>query len=83
VRPDTIAAAAFEPGVADIDVAALHQGFLKRLRRRGGQLVVSAPVSALAFDGRAWTATVGGERWRAPIVVNAAGAWGDVVGAMA
>jgi D-arginine dehydrogenase len=83
IRPEHIAAAAFEPGVADIDVAALHQGFLARLRRRGGRLVLKAPVTALKHDGRAWDVTAGNERWTAPVVVNAAGAWGDTVAALA
>jgi D-arginine dehydrogenase len=83
VRPEWVGAAAYEPGVADIDVAALHQGFLRLFRRRGGRLVVKAPVGAVAREASGWRVSAGGETWSTPVVVNAAGAWGDVVGALA
>ncbi|QLP96430.1 MAG: FAD-binding oxidoreductase [Rhodoblastus sp.] len=83
IRAELIAAACYEPGVADMDVAAIHQGFLRGLRRRGGTLICRAPATSFARVSGLWTVHAGGERYRAPIVVNAAGAWGDVVGALA
>lgn len=83
IRPEHIAAAAFEPGVTDIDVAALHQGFLRRFRRRGGVIALKAPVVAMRHDGHLWHVTAGNETWTARTVVNAAGAWGDVVASLA
>lgn len=83
IRAELIGAAAYEPGVADMDVATIHQGFLQGLRRRGGRLICKAPVTALARDAGIWTVTAGAETHQAPIVVNAAGAWGDVIGRMA
>jgi len=83
IRADRIAAACYEPGVADMDVAAIHQGFLRGLRRRGGALVCGARASAFDRLDGAWTVAAGAERYQAPVVVNAAGAWGDVVAALA
>lgn len=83
VRPERIVAAAYEPGVSDIDVAALHQGFLKRFRRRGGKLALKAPVTALVRKDGVWHVTAGNESYVAPVVVNAAGAWGDEIGHLA
>lgn len=83
LRPEVVGVAALEPGVTDMDVAAIHQGFLGLFRRRGGVIRLNAPVTALARDGRGWRATVGGETVLAGVVVNAAGAWGDDLARMA
>lgn len=83
IRPETVAAAALEPGVTDMDVAAIHQGFLRGFRRRGGTIRQAQPVAALTRDGGGWRLTAGGEEIAAEVVVNAAGAWGDVVAGMA
>ena len=61
----------------DIDVAALHAGYLGGARRAGVRLVVDARVTGLARDGAGWRiATTAGEIV-ADIVVDAAGAWAD------
>jgi D-arginine dehydrogenase len=83
IRPEVVAAAAFEPGVTDMDVAAIHQGFLRGLRQRGGEIRRAAPVSELAREGAGWRIRAGGELLHAGIVINAAGAWGDVLATMA
>ena len=73
----------YEPRGGDLDVDAILQGFLRQLRRRGGRVLGNHRVTALACHGGAWRAEAGGERFRAPVVVNAAGAWADPVAAMA
>ncbi len=83
LNPDYVAAAIFEPGAEDIDVHALHGGYLRGLRRRGGRLVTGAEVRALARQDGAWVAETRAGRYAAPIVVNAAGAWCDVVAGLA
>ena len=50
------AALIHEPAAEDIDVHALHGGFLRGLRRRGGRLVTDAEVQALSREGGAWVA---------------------------
>ena len=83
VRPEAAAAALYEAGAMDIDVDALHQGFLRRLRRAGGQVVGEAPVTMLARTAGRWIATTPQGRFGAPIVVDAAGAWADRIAATA
>jgi D-arginine dehydrogenase len=83
LRPQGAAAALYEPGAMDIDVDALHQGFLRRLRRAGGQLVTNAPVTALTRTADRWIAVTPQGDFSAPIVVNAAGAWADRVAVLA
>ena len=81
--PDYVAGALYEPSAEDIDVHALHGGFLRGLRRRGGRLVTGARVEALARSGGEWTVETPVGRFVAPVVVNAAGAWADVVAGLA
>ncbi|MEM8707309.1 MAG: FAD-binding oxidoreductase [Actinomycetota bacterium] len=82
LRPE-IAGALWEPDSKDIDVAGYHQSFVQRFRAAGGRIVTSAPVRTLTrADGR-WNVVAGDHTLDAPVVVNAAGAWGDRVGALA
>jgi len=83
LKPDAFAYVAYERDILDMDVAAIHQGFLRGLKARGGQVICDAPVQRLERIGRTWHAESGETLVRAPVVVNAAGAWGDVIAAMA
>jgi D-arginine dehydrogenase len=74
--------ALFEPGCADIDVAALHAAFLKQFRRRGGTIRTGTRLVSARRDGDAWKVTLAdGSTLTAGILVNAAGAWADSVAA--
>jgi D-arginine dehydrogenase len=79
LRLDHVIGAIFEPDAMDIDVHELHQGYLRRLRQRGGRVITDAEVRALARQNGGWIAATPAGNFAAPIVVNAAGAWADVV----
>jgi D-arginine dehydrogenase len=85
LRPDYAVAAAIEEDAFDMDVAALHQGYLRQLRARGGVLALRHRGAGRIERRKAhWeVATSAGAVFRAPVVVNAAGAWGDAVAAIA
>ena len=83
LREDYVAGAVLEPEAEEIDVAALHQGFLRGLRARGGTLMTEAAVTALAHARGLWHAETPAGAYCAPVVVNAAGAWCDAVAARA
>ena len=83
LREDYVAGAVLEPEAEEIDVAALHQGFLRGLRARGGTLMTEAAVTALARARGLWHAETPAGAYCAPVVVNAAGAWCDAVAARA
>lgn len=79
-----LAGALHEPDAMDIDVNALHQGFLRLCREQGGEVRTDAGVTALARLPGGWTATLaGGERVSARVIINAAGAWADQVAQLA
>jgi len=83
LRPGKVLGAVYEPEAADMDVHAIHQGYLRGLRRAGGRVVCDAEVTALARVGGLWRAQAGGRVYEAPVVLNAAGAWADMVAALA
>ena len=72
-------------GIADrngirLDPHALLQGFLRQLRGRGGDLHTGQRLDRAEWRSGAWQVTTeAGGSFSAPILVNAAGAWGDVV----
>ena len=83
LRPEYLGGAVLEPEALDLDVAGLHQAFVRGLRREGGEVRLSSPVTKLSRDNSHWKIEMGADRLMADMVVNAAGAWGDVVGEMA
>ena len=83
LRPDYIAGAVLEPDSMDIDVHAVHQGFLRGLRARGGRVVNDAGVEALTRQGGEWQVTTPAGRFTAPVLIDCAGAWCDEVAALA
>lgn len=83
LAPGVVRAAALTAGAADIDTDALHRGYVRGLRARGGAVRTAAPVTAITRDGSGWRIVAGGAVLRAGEVVDAAGAWADEVAALA
>ncbi len=84
LRPDVLAGGLHEIDAMDIDVGALHQGFLRMCRAAGGDVRTDAEVVGLERRADGWTVRlVDGETVGAAVVINAAGAWGDQIAAMA
>ena len=83
LRPEKVIGAVLEPDAADMDVHALHQGYLRGLRRAGCNVVSDAPVTALRRSAGQWQVEAAGEVYAAPVLVNAAGAWADDIARLA
>jgi D-arginine dehydrogenase len=84
LRPGYLAGAALEEDAFDMDVAAIQQGYLRMLRANGGTLALRHRAGRIERRGDAWhieTANAGD--FRAPVLVNAAGAWGDDIASLA
>lgn len=71
--------AIWEPGCADIDVAALHQAYLRSARRQGARLVTGARLERAERQSDGWHLSTTAGDFAAGRLVNAAGAWGDAV----
>jgi D-arginine dehydrogenase len=83
LRADYVDAAIWKPKVMDIDVHALLLGFLRGARKRGAEIRNSCEVLALKRGARGWTITTSAGEVESRIVVDAAGAWADVLARMA
>ncbi len=86
LRPEAVATALHEADSKEIDVHALHEGFLRGLRHRGGEIALDAEVQSLRRPegkGQSWRIETADESYEAPVVINAAGAWADEIAKMA
>jgi D-arginine dehydrogenase len=79
LRRALLLGAVYEPDACDIDVHALHQGYLKGLRRHGGTLLCDAEATAIERHAGQWQVQAGAREHHAPVLINAAGAWCDEV----
>jgi len=80
LRADQLIGSLWDPESTDIDVHALHQAYLRGFRRAGGTLRCDAELqTAQHEDGRWRLQLADGTRISAAVLVNAAGAWGDVL----
>ena len=83
LRDGYIVSAALETASADLDVNGLHQGWLRKLRAHGGRLLVNAEVNTVEHTGAAWKVVTPEHTFQADVVINAAGAWADVLARLA
>lgn len=84
LRDGAAARALYEPDSADIDVAALLQGFMRLAKARGATFRLNAGLAALDRQGEYWQATLrDGETIVAGTIIDAAGAWADTVAGLA
>ena len=83
LRPDVITCGVIEPTAAAIDVMALHQLFVRRAVAAGAEIRRNARVTAVERLTDSWRLETAAGSVDCDVVVNAAGAWGDVVAEMA
>jgi D-arginine dehydrogenase len=83
LREGYATAAIFEEDASDIDVHALHQGYLRAFRAAGGKLALDGEVVGLDRSAEGWRVSTRHRSFRAGIVVNAAGAWADELAGLA
>jgi D-arginine dehydrogenase len=69
----------YEASCADIEVAAFHNACLSAVRRGGGIIRTDAGLVTASREGAKWRVQTSGGTIEAAVLVNAAGAWGDIV----
>lgn len=79
LRRDWLVAAAYEADAQDIDVAALHQGFLRKASMCGARLLTRAGLTRATRSGGRWRIETPAGTVTADVLVDAAGAWADQV----
>lgn len=75
--------ALIDPAAARLDGHALMSGYVRGLRARGGQVCTGAEVQSVTHEAGHWTVRTALGDYRAPVLVNAAGAWADEVARLA
>jgi D-arginine dehydrogenase len=83
LNPAHVDRAAYDPDAWDIDTDKLIQTFAKQARANGAQIVTKAGVTGITRSGNGWTVTTKAGEYQARNLVNAAGAWVDVIAEMA
>ena len=83
LNPDSVAMAAYSPDAWDIDTDLLLQGFARSARAAGAALHTGAAVTEIARKAGRWHLTTAQGLVTAGMLVNAAGAWVDLVAQMA
>jgi D-arginine dehydrogenase len=83
LKPDYVAGGVLEPAAHDLDVHEIHRGFLRGAGRAGAKLVCDAEVLDLSRSERGWRVRAKTGEFRGDFVINAAGAWGDDIAALA
>lgn len=84
LRPEAAHCGVYEPDAMDMDVHAIHQGFMRGAKAAGAQLVCEADVHHLQRQpGGGWRVDTPMGSFSAPVVVNAAGAWCDALALLA
>ena len=83
LRPEVIGGALLEPDAMELDVAAIHQAFVRGMRSFRAAIASSAPVTAISRSGGGWSVTTPSATISTPLVINAAGAWCDVIAELA
>jgi len=83
LREEWAQTAIWEPGCADIDVAGLHQSYLRAARRAGATLATNARALSMKRTGGLWQIATPAGDFTASTIVNAAGAWADEVAGFA
>ena len=86
LRPELVRGALYDGTAQDIDVHALHQGFLRGFRQRavaGGELRNAVTLTQARHDGQRWHLQFADDQMlTVRTVVNAAGAWADELAAL-
>jgi D-arginine dehydrogenase len=83
LRAEATAAALHDTDGSDIDVHTLHQHYLRGAKAANAQVLCDFEVTHLECTRGRWDVRSADRTLRAPVVVNAAGAWADVLAALA
>ena len=73
-----------DPTGLKLETDALLQACARSVRAAGSEILTGRRIASITRAGDRWRVTSeAGERWTAPILINAAGAWGDRLAALA
>lgn len=80
IRESAIQGGLHELSAADIDVHALQSAYQRQIRAAGGVILTGERVLRASRSDETWSVVTDASIIRAPIVINAAGAWAGATG---
>lgn len=84
LQPSDLAGGIYDPDCCDIDVATVHEHFLRQAKDNGTIRRTNFRVAALQREQGHWNIqSAAGSTLRAKTIVNAAGAWADEIARLA
>jgi D-arginine dehydrogenase len=83
LRPEYAKRGFYDDTTGDLDVDLLHQSYLRLFKARGGKLALAALAKSISKRGKNWNILTPFESLTAPVIINAAGAWGDQIAGLA
>ena len=83
LKPEWTAVGVLEPDAMSMDVAALHEGYLRGFKEMDGKIIIDAEIMGIERSSHGWKLDTKAGQWTAEIVINAAGAWADEVATLA
>ncbi|QRY79245.1 FAD-binding oxidoreductase [Pseudomonas sp. PDNC002] len=83
LRREKVHGAMLDPSAADIDTDGLLQGYLRGIRRNGGNVQLDSEALEISRVDDAWEVRCTQQTYRAPVLVNAAGSWSDKIAELA
>jgi D-arginine dehydrogenase len=79
VRMEPFSLALYEPDCVDLDASALLHGYLRAARSQGAEVISNAELKAAKRRSGIWRIDLARELIEARVLVNAAGAWVDLI----
>ena len=73
----------YDDATGDLDVDLLHRGYLRMFKAAGGALINNAGAQSIERINNNWLVKTPAGTFKTPTIINAAGAWGDVVARLA
>jgi len=74
-----VAGGIYDPDCGNLDVSALHEGYLKAAKKAGAELMLNAGLNKANYCDGYWHVETSKDSVRAKVLINSAGAWGDAV----
>jgi len=79
LRPEWTTIGVYEPDAMSMDVAAIHQGYLRGFRAMGGNIITDADVFEIVQANGRWALITRAGVVQCDVVINASGAWADEI----
>ncbi|MBU90334.1 hypothetical protein CMO94_02230 [Candidatus Woesearchaeota archaeon] len=69
----------YDSEASEIDIHPLYNFYLKKLKKNNGKIITDIQTNKFIFNDNKWKIITNSEDFNAKIVVNAAGAWCDLI----